>query len=59
MRDFPESTRKIKLESTKRKFDKTSVFIDNSQFATDGYKTYKYWKKKHLKTLIRTNYTIR
>ena len=42
MRDFPESTRKIKLESTKRKFDKTSVFIDNSQFATDGYKTYKY-----------------
>ena len=27
-------------------------------FATDGYKTYKYWEKR-LKTLIRTNYAIR
>ena len=27
---FPKSTRKIKLESTRRKFDKTSVFIDKN-----------------------------
>ena len=27
---FPEFTRRIKLESTIRKFDKTFVFIDNS-----------------------------
>ena len=29
-RGFPKSTRRIKLESIRRKFDKTSVFIDNS-----------------------------
>ena len=28
--NFLEFTRRIKLESTRRKFDKTSVFIDNS-----------------------------